>query len=288
MPRAHRVAAVAAVLGLLAAGLTGCISGPAAHGSGAASTSPVARRPAPTLSVPHACPAGTTDVAMTTQATAERAVLETLRVCSDAEHVVVINAGPLVWVIDSPALTDNRTPSSFAAMAFHKAVVTRYADQGTVPILPGEEIGLSGVAAADLHLRLDPDISSLWLIAGEVSASLPDALTDQATRAVRKRTAGLVAECSLKALTSSTRRLTPDMSNLRLAQLLVTSTRSACTRQFAELDRSSRQAAPGATPVGDRVKQRAATLRLSRPTAAAEAWGIRFLRYITAFGASAA
>jgi hypothetical protein len=305
MPRAHRVAAVVAVLGLLAAGLTGCISGPAAHGSGGtaspvATPTPrvvstvkpwpthVARRPAPRLSVPHDCPAATSEAEMVAEARAERAVLKTLRVCSDADHVVVINAGPFVWVIDSPVLTDNRKPTSFAATALHKAVVTRYAGQGTVPILPGEEIGLSGVEATDLHLRLDADISSLWLIAAEVSASIPSRLTDQATGTVRRRTAGLVADCSLKALRSSINRLTPEPSNLRLAQLLTTSARSACRRDFAQLDRSIRQTAPGATPVGDRLTQRAATLRLSRPTATAEAWAIRFLRYITTFGAHAA
>ena len=225
---------------------------------------------------------------MVPEARAERAVLKTLRVCSDSDHVVVINAGPLVWVIDSPDLTGKRRPSSFAAAAFHRAVVTHYKGRGVVPILPGEEIGLSDVDAADLHLRLDADIQSLWLIASEVSASTPGQLTDHATAAVRNRTARLVAECSLKSLASIGKRLTPDVSNLRLAQLLLTSAKSSCARQFAELDRSSQRAAPGATSVGERLTQRAATLRLSRPTAAAEAWGIRFLRFITAFGARAA
>lgn len=221
------------------------------------------------------------------EARTERAVLKTLRICSDPDHVVVINAGPLVWVIDSPVLTDNRKPSSFAAAALHRALVIRYAGQGAVPILPGEEIGLSDVDAADLHLRLDADIQSMWLTAGEVSASMAGQLTKQAVGTVRNKTAELVAACSLKALASSTKRLTPDPSDSRLAQLLVTSARSACKPEFAELDRLSHRVAPGATPVGERLSQRAATLRLNRPTATAEAWAIRFLRFLTVFGTRA-
>ena len=308
MPTAQRAAAAVTLLGLITACLAGCISGPPARGSGVPSASSVTptptptaltstpkpwptrvvSRPAPALSAPHACPPGTQDVVLVPEARTGRAALNTLRVCSDPGHVVVINAGPLVWVIDRPALTDNRKPSSFAAAAFHRAVVTRYPGLGVVPILPGEEIGLSDVKAADLHLRLDGDIESLWLIASEVSASMSGHLTDQATGVVRTRTTTLVSTCSLKALTSSDRRLTPVPSDLRLAQIVLTSTRRACTPQFAALDRMGRRVAPGTPPVGQRLNQRAATLSLSRPTAAAEAWAIRFLRFQTGFGASAA
>jgi hypothetical protein len=308
MPTAQRVAAAVIAVTLSTAGVAGCVSGLPARGSGVPSTSAVApsptptpltatpspwptrvaTRPAPPLPVPHACPAGTKNVALVPEARAERVVLKTLRVCSDADHVVVINSGPLVWVIDRPALVDNRKPSSFAAAAFHRAVVTRSVGQGVVPILPEEEIGLSDVKAADLHLRLDGDIESLWLITSEVSASMSVHLTDQATGAVRARTAELVSACSVKALATSDRRLTPVPSSVRLSQLVLASTRSTCTREFAALDRLSHQAAPGATPVAQRLTQRATTLSLSRPTAAAEGWAIRFLRFITGFGARAA
>jgi hypothetical protein len=308
MPTAQRAVAAVAALGLIAAGLAGCISGPPARGSGVPSASAIRTtptptplvptpapwstrvrlRPAPQLPVPHACPAGTRNVVLVPEARAERVVLKTLRVCSDSAHVVVINSGPLVWVIDRPALVDNRRPSSFAAAAFHRAVVTHDAGQEEVPILPGEEIGLSGVKAADLHLRLDADIESLWLVASEVSASMSAHLTDQATGAVRTRTAELVSACAVKALARSDRRLTPVPSSLRLAQLVLASARSGCTHEFTALDRLGRRLAPGATPVGQRLTQRAATLNLSRPTAAAEGWAIRFLRFVTGFGARAA
>ena len=307
MPTAQRAAVAVIALALVAACLAGCVSGPSAQGSGlpsssAVATTPaptpvstpspwptrVASRPAPELAVPHECPTGTQDVLLVAEARTERAVLKTLRVCSGPDHVVVINAGPLVWIIDSPELMDGREPSSFAAAAFHQALVTRYEGRGIVAILPGEEIGLSDVEAADLHLRLDADIQSLWLIASEVSASTPGQLTDQATGAVSSRTAKLVATCSLKSLAPIATRLTPDDSSLRLARLLLTTAKAACAPQFAELDRLSQRAAPSATPVGERLAQRADTLRLSRPTATAEAWGIRLLRFITTFGARAA
>jgi hypothetical protein len=307
MSTAHRATAVLTGLVLLVASLAGCVSGLPAQGSGVPRTSavpaspapmpvastpspwptPVASRRAPALSAPHACPVGTDDVVLMPEARSQRAALKTLRVCSDADHVVVINAGPLVWVIDRPVLTDHRRPSSFAAAAFHRAVVSRFANQGIVAILPGEEVGLSDVQAGDLHVRLDADIQSLWLFAGEVSASLPLRLTDQATAGVSTRTAGLVAACSTRALAASGKRLTPDPSDLRLAQLLLGGAKAACARQFAQLDRLSHRVAPGATPVAERLTQRLATLRLSRPSAAAEAWAIRFLRFITAFGVRA-
>jgi len=308
MPTAQRAAVAVVALGLVAACLAGCVSGPSAQGSGvpsasAIATTPtptpvvstpspwptrVASRPAPELGVPHECPVGTQDVALVAEARAELAVLKTLRICSGSDHVVVINAGPLVWVIDSPELMDGRESSSFAAAAFHRAVVTRHKSRAVVPILPGEEIGLSDVEAADLHLRLDADIQALWLIASEVSASTPGQLTDQATGAVRSGAAKLVATCALKSLAPIGKRLTPDVSSLRLARLLLTTAKAACASQLAELDRLSERAAPTATPVGERLAQRAATLRLSRPSATAEAWGIRLLRFITAFGARAA
>jgi hypothetical protein len=307
MPTAQRVAAVAAMT-LTTVGLAGCVSGLPARGSGVPSTSAVpptptptpltatpspwptrvATRPAPPLPVPHVCPPGTQNVALVPEAKAERVVLKTLRVCSDAAHVVVINSGPLVWVIDRPALVDNRKPSSFAAAAFHRAVVAHSAGQGVVPILPGEEIGLSDVKAADLHLRLDGDIESLWLITSELSASLSTRLTDQATGSVRTTSAELVSACSVKALATSDRRLTPVPSSLRLSQQVLGSTRSACSHELAALDRLSHRVAPGASPVGQRLTQRAGTLSLSRPTAGAEGWAIRFLRFITGFGARAA
>ncbi len=167
-------------------------------------------------------------------------------------------------------------------------MVARYKGKEVVPILPGEEIGLSDVKADDLHLRLDADVQSLWLVASEVTASTPVQLTDQANGALRNTTVQLVAACSLKSLAPIGKRLTPDVSDLRLAQLLLTTGRTACARQFTQLDRLAQDAAPGATPVGQRLTQRAQTLRLSRPSATAEAWGIRFLRFITAFGARAA
>jgi hypothetical protein len=92
----------------------------------------------------------------------------------------------------------------------------------------------------------------------------------------------------VKALVTSDRRLTPVPTSVRLARLVLASTRSACTHEFAALDRLSHQVAPGASPVGQRLTQRAATLSLSRPTAGAEGWAIRFLRFITGFGARAA
>jgi hypothetical protein len=301
------VAALAAVVGLVA-GLAGC--GPEAAAGGGRSPSPtpdipsatpttpawstptpqrtpVPLRPAPTLPVAGRCPSGTTNVPLLPETRAEVTVLQTLRVCSGTQQIVVINAGPLVWVIDEPALTDNRRTDAFAVGAFRQAVASHYGHLGVVPILPGEQLGLSNVDVADLHLRLDADVQSLWIVASELTASLPDQLTEKATSEVRNRNAKLVATCSLESLSASRELIKPNASDALVTKLLLTSAATGCLHEFSELDSSTEHAVPGAVPVEKRLAQRATTLELSRPTAAAEGWAIRFLRFITVFGARA-